>query len=228
MRWSAPADWQKITVVRCGLGPDFLESVPKPIAADSRHFVCVARLSPAKGLPLLIQAAARLRDRKESFSIDIIGDGELRSTLDKEIRQSRLQSHVRLLGVQSSSEIRERLEQARAFVLPSFAEGLPVVLMEALALGRPVITTPVAGIPELVDDQCGWLVPFGSDEALALTMIEVLHASADELNRKGAEGRKRVRLMHDAGRNAKTLVDAIAAQLPSCLDSRRDTNGQSV
>ena len=228
MRWSAPQEWPKIMVVRCGLGPDFLRSVPKPIAANSRHFVCVARLSPAKGLPLLVQAAALLRDRNESFTVDIVGDGELRSALDRQIGELGLRGHVRLLGVQSSSEIREHLEQARAFVLPSFAEGLPVVLMEALALGRPVITTPVAGIPELVDKECGWLIPFGSDEALALAMTEVLHCSVDELNRKGAVGRKRVGLMHDAERNAKALVDTIAAQLPSCLDLRRDTDGRCV
>jgi glycosyltransferase involved in cell wall biosynthesis len=148
--------------------------------------------------------------------------------LEKQIRDAGLDSYVRLLGVRSSDEIRDQLEQARAFILPSFAEGLPVVLMEALALGRPVITTPVAGIPELVDNKCGWLIPFGSDEALAHAMAEVLRAPADELDKKGAEGRRRVKTMHDASLNAKALVEAIERDRSSALDLSRNSDSQST
>src|SRR5207248_3956165 len=122
-----------------------------------------------------------------------IGDGELRSSLEGDIRRARLEEHVHLLGVQSSSEIREYLTRARAFVLPSFAEGLPVVIMEALALARPVIATAVAGIPELVDNGCGWLIPAGSEDALVEAMAAALHASSVELSAKGVVGRERVR-----------------------------------
>jgi glycosyltransferase involved in cell wall biosynthesis len=96
-------------------------------------------------------------------------------------------------------------------VLPSFAEGLPVVIMEALALARPVVTTAIAGIPELVDDQCGWVVPAGSEEALADAMSQALRVSAEELRAKGRVGRERVHLLHDATRNAEQIVAAIAA-----------------
>ena len=109
-------------------------------------------------------------------------------------------------GIRSSAEIREHLLGARVFVLPSFAEGLPVVLMEALALARPVITTAIAGIPELVDSGCGWLIPAGSEDALVGAMKEALAASRDQLDRKGQVGRERVHRLHDGRRNAEDLL----------------------
>jgi glycosyltransferase involved in cell wall biosynthesis len=212
MRWSNPDDWPKIKIIRCGLGPDFLEPDPAPVQPDSRGFVCVARLSPAKGLPLLIEAGARLRDRGERFMITVIGDGELRSSLDEQVRQHGLDDYVRLLGVRSSGEIRQHIESTRAFVLPSFAEGLPVVIMEALALARPVITTRVAGIPELVDAECGWLITPGSVEELVDALTTALHESPEELDRRGEVGRERVKRFHDAQRNAAELVQALVSR----------------
>jgi glycosyltransferase involved in cell wall biosynthesis len=94
--------------------------------------------------------------------------------------------------------------------LPSFAEGLPVVLMEALALSRPVITTWIAGIPELVRPDCGWLVVPGSEHNLANAMQEALRATPEELAMKAQVGCERVRRMHDSDRNAAMLIDAVA------------------
>jgi glycosyltransferase involved in cell wall biosynthesis len=212
MRWSNPEHWDKIKIVRCGLDRTFLEAPVQPVKASSREFVCVARLSAAKGLPLLIAACDRLRQEGERFSLTIVGDGDLREILRTDIRRRRLEDHVTLAGIQSSNEIRKRLHRARAFVLPSFAEGLPVVLMEALALARPVITTAITGIPELVNDECGWLIAAGSEDALVEAMKAVLNASADELAAKGSVGRERVRRMHDADRNAELIVQAIASR----------------
>jgi len=84
------------------------------------------------------------------------------------------------------------------------------VIMEALALGRPVIATAIAGIPELVDGSCGWLIPAGSGDALVEAMEAALRAPAKELSAKGAAGRERVREFHDAGENGRLLVQAIA------------------
>ncbi|MFL6720875.1 MAG: glycosyltransferase [Sphingomonas sp.] len=215
MRWSSPEHWHKLELIRCGVDAQFLESPVEAVPATSTDFVCVARLSGQKGLPLLIAACDRLRAQGESFSVTIIGDGELRSELEAEIRRRGLEGVVSLAGVCTSAEIRDQLSKARAFVLPSFAEGLPVVLMEALALGRPVIATAIAGIPELVDDQCGWLVPAGSEEALAGAMTEALHAGPEDLASRGATGRERVQRMHDATRNAQLVIDAIERRRPS-------------
>ena len=210
MRWSSPDDWEKIGVVRCGLDRGFLEAVPQPTMADSTEFVCVGRLSAQKGLPLLIAACDRLRAVGEAFTLTIVGDGEMRAELEAEIARRDLAGVVTLAGIRTAEEIREHLARARAFVLPSFAEGLPVVIMEALALERPVISTAIAGIPELVDDSCGWLIPAGSEDALVEAMKAALDASPKLLSSKGAVGRKRVLAMHDADANAELLVAAIA------------------
>lgn len=210
MRWSDPRDWQNIKVIRCGVDADFLNAAPQPVLASSTEFVCIARLSAQKGLPLLLDACARMRADGQSFTLTIIGDGELRESLQAEIDRRKLNECVTLAGAASSEEIRAALLRARAFVLPSFAEGLPVVLMEALAISRPVIATAIAGIPELVDAECGWLIPAGSEEALVNAMCAALTSSPQELTAKGAAGREKVRAMHDAHRNAALIVDAIA------------------
>ena len=217
MRWIPPFHWQKIVVVRCGVDASFLKAKPTPVSTKSTDLVCVARLSVQKGLPLLIAACERLRADGESFTLTIIGDGEMRAELEAEIRRRRLEDCVTLAGARSSADVREQLQSARAFVLPSFAEGLPVVLMEALALGRPVVTTAIAGIPELVDDTCGWLIPAGSEDALVEAMRAALNASAEELSAKGVAGRDRVLELHDSQANARLLMGAMEQSLkPTC------------
>jgi colanic acid/amylovoran biosynthesis glycosyltransferase len=209
MRWVSPAHWDRIRVIRCGVDAAYLKAEPRPVVADCTAFVCVARLAPQKGLPLLIAACDRLRAAGKRFSLTIIGDGDLRDEIEREIRERDLDDCITLAGVRSSTEIREELLRSRAFVLPSFAEGLPVVLMEALALSRAVITTTIAGIPELVDRECGWLIPAGSEEALAGAMEEALNASPEALAGMGQAGRERVHRMHDSGRNAALVIEAI-------------------
>lgn len=222
MRWSDPSDWTKLKVIRCGLDAGFLEAEIEPVPESSREFVCVARLSAQKGLPLLIEACDVLRRAGQRFTITIIGDGELRSDLEQQIRDRNLVDTVFLVGARSSTQIRETLRRARAFVLPSFAEGLPVVLMEALALSRPVITTAIAGIPELVDDKCGWLVPAGSQAALIDALVAALKASPADLATRGAVGRERVRQMHNAVQNSADILRAIVET--SALSSQLDAS----
>lgn len=212
MRWSDPEQWDKIKVIRCGLDAAFLDATLEPIPNGSTDFVCVARLSAQKGLPLLIAACDQLRRKDERFTLTIVGDGELRADLEQDIQRRGLGNCVLLAGVCSSAEIREHLTGARAFVLPSFAEGLPVVIMEALALRRPVVATRIAGIPELVDEQCGWLIPAGSETALVEAMTAALRASPEELAAKGAVGQERVKRLHDAAHNAGLIAEAIAGE----------------
>jgi colanic acid/amylovoran biosynthesis glycosyltransferase len=211
MRWSDAEHWGKIKVIRCGLDREFLETPVIAVPQDSTEFVSVARLSAQKGLPLLIRACDDLRAAGEKFTLTVIGDGELREALENEVTSRNLTDYVTFVGVRSSSEIREHLSRARAFVLPSFAEGLPVVIMEALAMSRPVITTAIAGIPELVDNECGWLIPAGSEQSLVEAMTKALHASSDELTTKGTLGRQRVQKMHSADENAAQMAQLIEA-----------------
>ncbi|NJC33723.1 glycosyltransferase involved in cell wall biosynthesis [Sphingomonas jejuensis] len=208
MRWSSPADWDRIAVVRCGVDGGFLATRP-PVASSAPRFAAVARLSGQKGLPVLIEAARILKSRGRDFQLEIAGDGDLRAALVKQIADGGLDHHVHLLGSLDGAGVRALLERSRAFVLPSFAEGLPVVIMEALALERPVIATAIAGTPELVDAGCGWIVPAGSAAAVADAMEAAIDASDATIAAMGTEGRRRVADAHDAERNARSLTRAI-------------------
>ncbi len=212
-RWVDYDQWPKLRVVHCGLDPTFLHAEPTPPPA-ARRLICVARLAEQKGLPILIEAAGRLKARGVDFELTIVGDGPLRGEIEALIARLGLGESVRLLGWRGGPEVKELLQGHWAMVLPSFAEGLPVVIMEALALGRPVITTWVAGIPELVrPGENGWLVPPSSVEALADAMREALDAPLDTLDAMGRRGAARARERHDAITESAKLLDHIRASL---------------
>jgi colanic acid/amylovoran biosynthesis glycosyltransferase len=203
--------WDKIKVVHCGIEPSFYADAPKPLTAD-RRLVCVGRLCEQKGQLLLLDAARRLSERGIEFELVMAGDGEMRGELETLIVRYQLQNMVRITGWISSNQVRDEILAARALVLPSFAEGLPVVLMEAMALGRPVISTFVAGIPELIDSgEHGWLIPAGDIEALATAMQICLDTPAETLARMGYAARKRVLERHDVDKEAAKLIDLFQA-----------------
>jgi glycosyltransferase involved in cell wall biosynthesis len=206
-RWARHEDWEKIHVVRCGLDEALLQVKPRP-APEARRLVCVGRLSEQKGLLLLVEAAARLKAEGLHFEIDVLGEGPMRPQIERRIREGGLEQVVRLAGWASADAVREAIFASRALVLPSFAEGLPVALMEALALGRPVITTAIAGIPELVDPGVtGWLVPAGSLDELVAAMRAALVAPPERLGEMGRAGGALVARNHDAAREARKLAD---------------------
>lgn len=206
MRWSDLADWKKIEIVRCGVDEDFIVEHKSNPMSDVPRFCSVARLSGQKGIPLLVEAAARLKKEGHQFTIELIGDGEMRDQIHEMIRHYDVQDTVIVTGWANSEEIVQRLLNAQAMVLPSFAEGLPVVIMEALALERPVIVTAIAGTPELVNNDCGWLIPSGSVDALADAMKSALQSSSQELSAMGVIGRKRVLEFHNSKRNGAHLL----------------------
>ena len=128
-----------------------------------------------------------------------------------------------MTGFVGEAEVRRLLHDARALVLPSFAEGLPVAIMESLAVGRPVVTTTIAGIPELVGHrECGWLCTSGSVASLAAALREAADAPVETLTAMGRAGHARVRRMHhtatEAARLSELLTDHTAAR-PSGGDS---------
>jgi len=211
-RWVESVHWDKIHVVHCGLDRAFHDGAVAPPANGAR-LVCVGRLGEQKGHLLLLAAMRRAFDRGAVFDLVLAGDGELRGAIEERIRALDLASHVRITGWIASAAVRSEIEAARALVLPSFAEGLPVVIMEAMALRRPVVTTFVAGIPELVrDGENGWLVPAGDVEALADALVACLAADGDALARIGSAGRERVLARHDVDVEAGRLARLFAAQ----------------
>lgn len=208
LRWIDYSEWPKVQVVRCGLDAQFL-SAPLAEAPRTPRLVCVGRLCEQKGQLLLLQAVAQLAQEGRKFELILVGDGELRETIEQQIIASHLENHVTITGWQSNEQVAAWLRSSRALVLPSFAEGLPVVIMEALAMGRPVISTYVAGIPELLTAECGWVISAGSVDALVHAMAEALDASTNKLTKMGRVGKKQVQKLH----NAKTETSKLAKLL---------------
>ncbi|MBI5263415.1 MAG: glycosyltransferase family 4 protein [Bradyrhizobium sp.] len=206
-RYAGREHWKKIKVVHCGIERAFYES-SSGSRSVSRRLVCVGRLCEQKGQLLLVDAARRLVDRGTRFELVLAGDGEMRRGLELLISQFKLGDTVRITGWISTDQVRQEILASRALVLPSFAEGLPVVLMEAMALRTPVISTYVAGIPELVEPgQHGWLVPAGDIDALANAMQGCLDAPDELIAEMGARARTRAVERHDIDQEASRLIE---------------------
>lgn len=215
-RWTQFFDWHKVQIVRCGVSDSFMKGEPTSVPASPR-FVCVGRLCEQKGQHLLLQAIHELARAQVRCELVLVGDGPMQGELESAIEQLGIGDRVQLAGPLGEEDVRRQILQARAMVLPSFAEGLPVVLMEALALFRPVVSTYVAGIPELVvPGTCGWLVPAGSVEALARAFRECLEAGVEQLSEMGKNGYELVRSRHssatEAGKLRELFKTAIGAE----------------
>jgi glycosyltransferase involved in cell wall biosynthesis len=212
-RWCHHQQWSKIHQIHCGVDELFLTQPPIPIPKAPR-LVCVGRLCEQKGHLLLVEAARRLTAEGLPLKLVLVGDGPLRSQIETQIAQLNLQDSIEITGWASNSQVQQQILNSRAMVLPSFAEGLPVVIMEALALGRPVISTYVAGIPELVAPGiCGWLVPAGSVEALTAAMRSALQLPEEQLEHMGRVGAGRVAQHHNAALEAKKLAVLFQSRL---------------
>ena len=201
----SPQDhWSRLRIVHCGVEPERYDAGP----AQGQGMLFVGRLAAAKGVPVLIEAMARIRARCPEAHLTLIGDGPDRARLEEQVRRAGLQDAVRFLGYRSQDEVAEALREAALFVLPSFAEGVPVVLMEAMAARRAVVATRIAGIPELVEDGVsGVIVPPGDGDALADAVCAVL-SDPDRAARMGAQGRARVQAEFDIRTEAAALAAA--------------------
>lgn len=206
-RWCDYKQWSKIHVVHCGVDGNFLNQTVKDISSEP-HLTCVGRLCEQKGQLLLLQAMGQLSQEGKKCKLTLVGDGEMRPEIEALIKEYGLEEQVTITGWASGEEVKNHIANARALVLPSFAEGLPVVIMEALALGRPVISTYIAGIPELVNHGVnGWLVPAGSIEELKNAIRSALVLPTEDLAKMGQAGSESVFLRHNIGREADKLVE---------------------
>ena len=217
-RWSDYADWSKIRVVHCGIEPAFHRGPPVPAPSVPR-LVCVGRLCEQKGQLLLVEAVAQLVRKGVDIELVLAGDGEMRQEIELLIAQRKLQKQIRITGWISSDQVREELLAARALVLPSFAEGLPVVVMEAMALRRPVLSTYVAGIPELIETgKHGKLFPAGDVDALAAAMQEFLAQPLAAVEAMGEAAHYRVLERHsidsEAGKLARLMLSVTSEAEP--------------
>jgi len=169
-----PVDrWNRLHIVHCGVDPT--EYHPRRHVGRGSRLLFTGRLSEMKGIPILLNAIAALKESWPDLVLELAGDGPDRELIEAEIARLGIGQHVRLLGYQSSEQVRELLRHTDVFVLPSFAEGVPVVLMEAMASGVPVVATRIAGVPELVDDGVsGLLTPPGDSTALVRAIDRLL------------------------------------------------------
>jgi len=203
MVFAAAEDWPKLRIVHCGVEPALYAAVqPKP----GTRVVFAGRLAGVKGVPILLEALTLVRTAHPDVHLTLVGDGPMRTQVEAQVAALDLTSHVDITGYLPPEAVAERLATADLFVLPSFAEGLPVVLMEALAAGVPVIATQIAGVPELVQDGVtGRLVPPGNVGALATAMSDTLR-DPDVARAMAGAGRALVASEFDSSLEARRLA----------------------
>ena len=211
-RWVPHGLWNKVSVVHCGLEPGYGEGWSSPIAKYGR-LLCIGRLSKEKGQALLIEAIALLRDQGIAVNVTLVGDGPMRGEIAQLVVRHGLDAQVRVAGWLDAQGIEGELRQARALVVPSLSEGLPVVIMEAMANRKPVIAPFLAGIPELViHGETGWLYPASDIAALGRAIKSCLDASPATMAAMGERARRAVWAAHDADAEAGKLLELMLMQ----------------
>ena len=187
MNFSAPDHWAKLHIVHCGIEP---ERYTPNERTRGKNLLFVGRLAGVKGVPVLLDALKMLEVKHTDLKVTMIGDGPERAALESRSQNMGLAYLVDFVGYKSQADAAETLSKTDIFVLPSFAEGVPVVLMEAMAASVPVITTHVAGIPELIEDGThGILTHPGDARSLAVAIEKLLDnpALATEMGKLGRE-----------------------------------------
>ena len=199
--------WKKMHIVHCGVDPDLFTLVSHQ--GLGLNLLYLGRLAAVKGLPILFESIAQLKTVFPELLLNLVGDGEERAKLETMVRELGIQDQVNFLGYQSQSQVRERLQKSDIYVLPSFAEGVSVSLMEAMAAGVPVVTTQIAGVNELVEDGInGYIVPAG--DVISLTEKLVILIKDSELrNKLGAAGRVKVETEFNLNQEANRLAGII-------------------
>lgn len=207
--------WPRLRVVHCGLDPTEFDGDGEAAAGDGDAFrvLCVGRLVPFKGQALLIEAIASLRGAGLDARLTLIGDGPSRRDLERRVHELGLDDAVTVAGAVGQDEIRSHYAAASAFCLPSFAEGVPVVLMEAMAMRLPVVTTRVMGISELVDDgDSGLLIRPGRIDELSGALGR-LARDPQLRSRLGDRGREKVVAEFDVRDSGVQLAQLFGAVL---------------
>jgi glycosyltransferase involved in cell wall biosynthesis len=230
MGFAPEAAWPRFQVVHCGLDPtEFDRDGAGPPPPGAFRVLYVGRLVPFKGQAILLEAIASLRSSGLDARLTLIGDGPSRQDLQRRAAELGLGDAVDFAGAVGQDEIRAHYAAADAFCLPSFAEGVPVVLMEAMAMRLPVVTTRIMGISELVDDgDNGLLVrPGRADELVAA--LGRLARDPELRSRLGDRGREKVVAEFDvreSGVRLALLFRAVSGDVDEAADGADGTPGQ--
>ncbi len=196
MAWTDPSAWERFHVVPTGVDPNrFVPAAARP--QDRLRILNVARLAPVKGHSLLLEVCARLSAAGVAWSLDLVGDGPLRASLERKAVDLGIGDRVTFSGPVSQDEIVAHFDASNVLVMSSFNEGVPVVAMEAMASGMAVVATRVGGMTELVEhESTGLLVDAGSADSLVSALTRL--AGAPEVRAAmGAAGRAAVARRYD-------------------------------
>lgn len=220
LRVSGPEHWHKVAVVRCGvetaaLAADAARSGSRPPIGlpgpeSPLRIVCLGRLSPEKGQLVLVEAVELLRAAGRAVHVELVGGGPDAGRLADEIRRRGLDGTIHLTGELEPRAVVERLRAADVCCLPSFAEGVPVSLMEAMALGVPVVATQVGGVPELARDRCTALTVAPADAAALARALGELADHPDLGRRLALAARRAVEQSYDITPNVAQLAELLA------------------
>ena len=208
IRLAGVAAMDKIIRVRCGVDPETYLPSPRTASFSQKPFriVCTGRLTPTKGQALLLRACAQLAAEKQNFECILIGTGEEFQNHTATIKELGLEARVRLTGALPQEGVRQHLTEADLFVLPSFAEGVPVVLMEAMSMGIPCVSTRVGGIAELIEnDVNGWLIHSGDVQGLTDTLRQAINGT-DRLPELGRAARATILDRFDVRKSGAKLA----------------------
>jgi colanic acid/amylovoran biosynthesis glycosyltransferase len=198
--------WSKVRVAYMGVDPDAF--APRPFRPTPAPFemLCVGRLAPVKAQHILLQAVARIRSQGRDILLHLPGGGPDRATLESAATELGIRDNVKFHGWVTEEDLNRLYMRADAFVLASFAEGLPGVLLEAMAMEIPCVSTWITGVPELIRaDIDGLLVPPADADALAAAVIRLIDEPELRL-RLGKAGRARVIDKFHLTRNAEHLL----------------------
>jgi colanic acid/amylovoran biosynthesis glycosyltransferase len=213
MKLSTYDHWKKFVVARLGVDGMLFSPLPQNSAQEAFEILCVGRLTPAKGQHLLIDAVGRLTQQGRRVRLRLVGDGPDYASLLACAARLASPEAVVFDGAVNQDRIRSIYATAGVFCLPSFAEGLPVVLMEAMAMQIPCVATNINGIPELIRDGIdGLLFPASDLEALVEALARLMDDG--ELRRRlGSSGRTRVLEQYDLARNVEALAGVFAGRI---------------
>lgn len=187
MCFAAPEDWDKLKIIHCGVEPE--RFTPRSHTGEGSRLLFVGRLDAVKGLPVLLEALSALRKQRPDVALMVVGDGPDRARLEQRASEPDLAGYVDFSGFQTPDEVRGHLASTDVFVMTSFAEGVPVVLMEAMMAGVPVVAPRIAGIAELVEHGVnGEMTPPGDQASIVAAIDKLLSDGArrESYGRAGA------------------------------------------
>jgi len=198
--------WSRFHIVRCGIDPARFSPRPDP-ENEIPEILCLGRLVPAKGQHILLESCGVLKQRNIPFHLTYVGGGEDRDSLEALAEDLGIAESVEFTGAVGQDEVHGYYDRADLFVLASFAEGVPVVLMEAMAKEVVSVSTRITGIPELIEDGVDGVLVAPSDVEGLADRLQELISDRDLRQKLGAQGRRKVLEMYDLDRNCRKMAD---------------------